>query len=383
VDVSPIANNALARLKEAADISRSGTPNIALSDQVVTQLKNISDLKGNITFTQAHKLRSDLNAQLRDVKNEFGANSPLVAVLSQNINAIEQAMDLSASKLNPKLKEAYRETSNFYRESTTELFPESLAKLNNKTVERVGDTIFATGNVTEIDQLYKSLERAQTINPKLNVGEIKSSLQKNYLSGLIGTEGQETAVASLLSLDKKLQDKKFKRTFDAAIPDEEIRNNIKTLINATKLSQTKPQNTFSLALASAQSRESQKILLAAAAGATGTALYTGQYGLAGTAASAGTILLTPLALAKFATSKSGVRGLLKAEQTYSQALKATGEEQTKLALKTFGLMNEAYKTAGVTEEDLGIAKPEQPNQPNQALTPDELKELEMLEQRLR
>jgi hypothetical protein len=380
VDVSPIANDALARLKEAADISRSGTPNIALSDQVVTQLKNISDLKGNITFTQAHKLRSDLNAQLRDVKNEFGSNSPLVAVLSQNINAIEQAMDLSASKLNPKLKEAYRETSNFYRESTTELFPESLAKLNNKTVERVGDTIFATGNVTEIEQLYKSLERAQTINPKLNVGEIKSSLQKNYLSGLIGTEGQETAVASLLSLDKKLQDKKFKRTFDAAIPDEEIRNNIKTLINATKLSQTKPQNTFSLALASAQSRESQKILLAAAAGATGTALYTGQYGLAGTAASAGTILLTPLALAKFATSKSGVRQLLKAEQTYSQALKATGEEKTKLALKTLGFMNEAYKTAGITEEDLGIAKPEQANQ---AMTPDELKELEMLEQRLR
>jgi len=303
----------------------------------------------------------------------------LVAVLSQNINAIEQAMDLSASKLNPRLKEAYRETSNFYRESTTELFPESLAKLNNKTVERVGDTIFATGNVTEIEQLYKSLERAQTINPKLNVGEIKSSLQKNYLSGLIGTEGQETAVSSLLSLDKKLQDKKFKRTFDAAIPDEEIRNNIKILVNAARLSQTKPQNTFSLALASAQADSAQKLLL----GAAGYASATGELGLAGTVASAGGILLTPLVLAKFATSKSGVRGLLKAEQTYSQALKATGEEQTKLALKTFGLMNEAYKTAGVTEEDLGIAKPEQPNQPNQALTPDELNELEMLEQRLR
>ena len=86
-------------------------------------------------------MRSDLNAQLRDVKNEFGANSPLVAVLSQNINAIEQAMDLSASKLNPRLKEAYRETSNFYRESTTELFPESLAKLNNKTVTKINKII--------------------------------------------------------------------------------------------------------------------------------------------------------------------------------------------------------------------------------------------------
>lgn len=378
VDVSPIANNALARLKEAAEISKSGTPNIALGDQVVTQLRNIADLKGNITFTQAHKLRSDLNAQLRDVQNEFGANSPLVAVLTQNIQAIEQAMDLSASKLNPKLKEAYRETSNFYRESVTELFPESLAKLNNKTVERVGDTIFATGNVTEIQQMYKSLERAQTINPKLNVDEIKSSLQKNYLSGLIGAEGQETAVASLLSLSKNLQNKKFRRTFETAIPDEKIRSNIETLVNAARLSQAKPQNTFSLAIASATSQKVQGFLMAAMAGAAGT----GGIGLVQAALSAGGVLLTPLALAKFATSKNGVRQLLKAEQTYSQALKATGEEKTKLALKTLGFMNEAYKTAGITEEDLGIAEPEQANQANQAMTPDELKELEMLEQRL-
>jgi hypothetical protein len=205
---------------------------------------------------------------------------------------------------------------------------------------------------------------------------------------LIGTEGQETAVASLLSLDKKLQDKKFKRTFDAAIPDEEIRNNIKTLVNAARLSQAKPQNTFSLALASAQADSAQKVLLGITAGAS----VAGGIGLAGTVLSAGGILFTPLALAKFATSKNGVRDLLKAEQTYSQALKATGEEKTKLALKTVGFMNEAYKTAGITEEDLGIAKPEQPNQPNQpnqgnqpnqAITPDELKELEMLEQRLR
>jgi hypothetical protein len=376
VDVSPIANDALTTLKEAADISKSGTPNIGLSDQVVTQLKNISDLKGNITFTQAHKLRSDLNSQLRDVQNEFGANSPVVAVLSKNIKAINQAMDLSASKLNPKLKEAYKETSDFYRESITELFPESLAKLNNKTVERVGDTIFATGNVTEIEQMYKSLERAQTINPKLNVGEIKASLQKNYLSGLIGTEGQETAVASLLSLNKNLQDKKFRRTFEAAIPDEQIRANIQTLVNAAKLSQTKPQNTFSLALASAQSQKTQGFLMAAMAGAAGT----GGIGLTEAALSAGGVLLTPLALAKFATSKSGVRELLKAEQTYSQALKATGEERTKLSLKTLGLMNEAYKTANITEEDLGIAKPKQANQ---AMTPDEVKELEMLEEKLR
>ena len=166
-----------------------------------------------------------------------------------------------------------------------------------------------------------------------------------------------------------------------SIPDEKIRSNIETLVNAARLSQAKPQNTFSLAIASATSQKVQGFLMAAMAGAAGT----GGIGLVQAALSAGGVLLTPLALAKFATSKNGVKQLLKAEQTYSQALKATGEEKTKLALKTLGFMNEAYKTAGITEEDLGIAEPEQANQANQAnqaMTPDELKELEMLEQRL-
>lgn len=140
VNVGSIANQAKARLKEAADISVSGSPKIALSDNVVSKLREISDLKENITFSQAHQFRSDLNAQLRAVKAEFGANDPVVAVLTQNIKSISDAMDSAASKLNPRLKKAYDETSAFYRESITELFPETLAKLNNKTAERVGLT---------------------------------------------------------------------------------------------------------------------------------------------------------------------------------------------------------------------------------------------------
>jgi hypothetical protein len=374
VNVGSIANQAKARLKEAADISVSGSPNVALSNSVVAKLKEISDLKENITFSQAHQFRSDLNAQLRAVKAEFGANDPVVAVLTQNIKAIGDSMDSAASKLNPRLKKAYDETSAFYRESITELFPETLAKLNNKTAERVGESIFAKGNVTEINDFYKSLERAKTINPNLDVNSVKSNLQRGYISGLIGAEGGDTAISSLLTLEKNLKDKKFLRTFDTAVDNKEIKDNLLLLVNAAKLSQQKPNNTFSLAISSAQANAAQGLLLLA----TGYASGSGELGVLGAAATAGGVLLTPRVLAKFATSKEGIKKLIAAEQSFGKVRSAAGNEAKRLAIKTVGLMNEAYRTAGVTEEDFmdsnasSLAKP---------MTPEEQQELELLEQK--
>jgi len=373
VNGGSIANQAKARLKEASEISVSGSPNISLSNDVVAKLREISDLKDNITFSQAHQFRSDLNAQLRAVKSEFGANDPLVAVLTQNIKAIGSEMDSAASKLNPQLKKAYDETSTFYRESITELFPQTLAKLNNKTAERVGESIFAKGNVTEITDFYKSLERAKTINPALDVVSVKSNLQRGYISGLIGAEGGETAISSLLALEKNLKDKKFLRTFDTAVDNKEIKDNLILLVNAAKLSQQKPNNTFSLAISSAQANSAQALLLLA----TGYAGGSTDLGVLGAAATAGGVLLTPRALAKFATSKSGIKKLLAAEQSYGKVASATGSEAKRLAIKTVGLMNEAYRTAGVTEEDFIDSSATKSNQP---MTLEEQKELEMLEQ---
>jgi len=373
VNVGSIANQAKARLKEAADISVSGSPNVALSNNVVAKLKEISDLKENITFSQAHQFRSDLNAQLRAVKAEFGANDPVVAVLTQNIKAISDSMDSAASKLNPRLKKAYDETSAFYRESITELFPETLAKLNNKTAERVGESIFAKGNVTEINDFYKSLERAKTINPNLDVNSVKSNLQRGYISGLIGAEGGDTAVSSLLALEKNLKDKKFLRTFDTAVDNKEIKDNLLLLVNAAKLSQQKPNNTLSLAITAAQANAAQGVLLLA----TGYASGSGELGVLGAAATAGGVLLTPRVLAKFATSKEGIKKLIAAEQSFGKAKSATGSEGKRLAIKTVGLMNEAYRTAGVTEEDFMDSNAA----PSKPMTSDEQQELEMLEQK--
>ena len=49
-----------------------------------------------------------------------------------------------------------------------------------------------------------------------------------------------------MSLKKNLKDKKFIRTFDTAVDNKEIKDNLLLLVNAAKLSQQKPSNAFSL-----------------------------------------------------------------------------------------------------------------------------------------
>ena len=164
------------------------------------------------------------------------------------------------------------------------------------------------------------------------------------------------------------------RTFNTAVDNEKIKDNLLLLVNAAKLSQQKPNNTFSLAISSAQANAAQGLLLLA----TGYASGSGELGVLGAAATAGGVLLTPRVLAKFATSKEGIKKLIAAEQSFGKVTSATGSEGKRLAIKTVGLMNEAYKTAGVTEEDFMDSNASALNKP---MTSEEQKELELLEQR--
>jgi len=79
-----------------------------------------------------------------------------------------------------------------------------------------------------------------------------------------------------------------------------------------------------------------------------------------------------------ATSKEGIKKLIAAEQSFGRTTAAKGDEAKRLAIKTVGLMNEAYKTAGVNKEDFMDSSTTKSDKP---MTPEDQKELEMLEQR--
>jgi hypothetical protein len=377
VNSSALSSKAQQQLDNAAKISKTGDPSTSLGNEVTSQLKAISDLKDEITFADAHEFRSNLNKQLREAKSEFGANSPKVATLTQAVISIEKAMDDAATKLNPALKKAYDENSVFYRSSITELFPTTLAKLNNKTAERVGETIFQSGNVSEIKDFYTSLDRAKKLNPDLDVNLVKTSVQKGYLSSILGEEGTDVSVTSLINLQKKLQtDKKFNRTFNEAVSPE-VRSNVEVLANAAKLSQTKPQNTFSLAINSAQANQiSGAVQAILAAGGAGYA-YS-ELGTAGAVLAGGGLLMAPRVLAKMATNRDSIRDILKAESAYGKIANLPQASQKPLMLKTIGLLNQAYDRVGITPEDFTAPKPANVGV---GLSPEEKQELDELESR--
>lgn len=387
VSTRGIAESARNQLSRAEAISKTGDPNLSLGSEVVTELKRLSEIKDNISFAEAHDFRSKLGARLRAIRDEFGPNSPQVALLSKTMKDIDSAMDSAASSLNPALKAQYDETSKFYREGINELFPKTLAKLNRTTAERLGETVFKSGNVSEVLDFYKSLDRAKKLNPELDTAAVRESIQRGYLSSLIGEEGADVSVGSLLNLGKKLQeDKKFKRTFDAAL-DPSVRNNVELLANAARIAQTKPQNTFSLAINTQQADAVRGVVqgLLAAGGAAGaySALPSSELGTVGAVLGGAGVLLTPKALAKFATNKEAINSLLSAEKSFRTISTLPAEQQRQALIKTISLMNAAYDRAGVVPQDLApSAQPTtqqiEPTTPSQ-LSPEEEKELRSLE----
>lgn len=384
VNTRGIADSAKSQLARAEAISKTNDPSLSLGSDVVSELRRLSDIKDNISFAEAHDFRSKLGARLRAIRDEFGPNSPQVALLSKTMNDIDTAMDSAASSLNPALKAQYDETSKFYRDGITELFPQTLAKLNRTTAERLGETVFKSGNVSEVLDFYKSLDRAKKLNPDLDTSFVRQNIQRGYLASLIGEEGADVSVGSLLSLGKKLQeDKKFKRTFDVAL-DPDVRKNIELMSNAARISQSKPQNTFSLAINNQQAEAVRGLVqgLLAAGGAAGA--YS-ELGTVGAVLGGAGVLLTPKALAKFATNRQAVNALLDAEKSFRVVNTLPAEQQRQAVIRTISLMNSAYDKAGVVPDDLVPVSPGVPDQEaptaQTRLTAEEEKELRELESR--
>jgi len=386
VNTRGIAESARNQLSRAEAISKTGDPSLGLGPEVVAELRRLGDIKDNISFAEAHDFRSKLGARLRAIRDEFGPNSPQVALLSKTISDIQVAMDNAASSLSPALKAQYDETSKFYQKGITELFPKTLAKINKIEAEKLGETIFRSGNVSAVNDFYKSLDRAKKLNPNLDTTAVREAIQRGYLSSLIGEEATDVSVNSLLNIGKKLQeDKKFKRTFEAAF-DPATRKNIELLSNAARLSQARPQNKFSLATNAREAEAIGALAQGFLAGVGGAGAYmaagggagaSNELGVVGGVLAAGGVLLTPKALAKFATNRKAVNDLLAAERSFGAIGNLPAEQRRQAMIRTAALMNSAYEQAGVTQEDLGIVQPQGPS----TLTPEEEAELRQLESR--
>jgi hypothetical protein len=365
VDFNPIKSKAFETLKRAEKLTETGNPAAVYGDDVARVLKDISNLSSDVSFAQAHQLRSILNSRLRDLKVEVGKNSPVVAELSKAVKSIDDAMDTSAKQMDPELLARYRSTQQFYKESLDKLFPETVLKILVKEPERIGEAIYKAGNQSEIRAIKDALAQAKTIDPALDSKAIQQSLNRGYVESFLGEQGAENTLKEFVNINDKLRkDAKFRRTFEEALSPE-AQNSIRALSKSAELSAKTPGSGLSLFIAGKQADAASSV---AAVLGTGTALY--QDPLLGAAVGAG-VLLTPKILAKIATNPKAANQLVGLEKEISKT-GMTGAAAAKLA--------KIYNDARVTTSDFGAPEAATQDQPPQGLTPEQMDELRNLTQ---
>jgi hypothetical protein len=360
--MNPIKSKAFEALRQAEKLTETKNASSILGEDVARELRNLSGVVSDISFADAHQFRSILNARLRALKSEVGADTPVTRELSMAVKAIDDQMDKAAKELNPTLLQEYRATSQKYRQSITELYPDVLQNIIQKTPERIGEAIFKSGNVSEIQDVYKALARAKNLNPLLDTTKLKKDFQRGFVESFLSEEGVEITSQSLANLSKKLKDPKFKRTFSEAL-DPQQQNSIKLLIEAGKVTTEKPGAALSLLVAGQQA---QAVSLLAGLGtyaAGADALVAGMVGAG--------VLFTPRVLAKMSTDPKSVRKILKLDQE----VKKQGLSGGKVAQ-----LVEIFREAGVTSEDYQKAVVEyetkKQQQQESGLSADELEELQ-------
>lgn len=338
VDFTPVKKYADSVI---ADASR--TKGVTLSAKENQLINDIKVQNNSLDFGAAHDLLSSIKTRLRDARNGAEPDSREIARLSQLEQQITKAMDTSASKLNPELLAKYNETSTLYRESLNDLYSGTVQRLLKKDAEKVGDDIYAKGNVTAFQEVQQAVARAKKLDPELNVQDTINGVRRGYLESVLKDFDSIGALKKTLDTDKK-----FSRTFDTVLTGDQ-KTRVKALTNAAYYGSKQADNALPLFM---PAQQAQAVALTAGAGVYAfnpdVQSAVKDHPLSSLALIGG-VTLGPRALAKAITNPDAVNALLGLN-------KPIGALKPAQVLKIF---NELSK-AGITEDDLNKPSNAQP-----------------------
>lgn len=190
--------------------------NVGKSDAGGRLIDQLASVPNTMTFSDAQTLRSSLLATVRDLERT-GTETKALGFAKKAVSLTDEAMNASAQGLPDDLVAQYRNINKFYRTGKEAFNDEIIRGLVTTQPERVGETLFRTGNVSEIDQIKKSLDFAAKMDKAVDAKDVYSRLQAGYLNGLLtaraatNVEGETTA----MNLMKTLADAKTRRQFVA------------------------------------------------------------------------------------------------------------------------------------------------------------------------
>ena len=167
--------------------------------QIVSSVSKISD--DGLSFAAAQELRSGLLSNIRGLEGKLGEGKTKT-LMGDLVSAVDDAIEAGANKTgNTEFIESWQSANKFWKEGKESLDMNILSSLMKKEPEKIGETIFAVGNVTKIKDARKALVRAvqysqgkgakgltkeQAQQTKIVFSDTWKRMQGGYLTGLIG-----------------------------------------------------------------------------------------------------------------------------------------------------------------------------------------------------
>ena len=224
VDAEPIKQIASSIKSRLASIN-----NVGKTEAGGKLIDSLEGLPPKLSFSTAHELRSSLLQTIRDLKSS-GTEGRAIMNATIAVKRLEAEMETSAKAAGPELYKQYRGASEFYKSGKAAFDNDVIVKLMETQPERVGESLFASGNVSEVIKAKQALVEAQRFaaqNPssikKIDAENIFNRMQAGYLRGMFGAKGTTNPQGETVGLNilKELSTSKTDRTFNVLFSPEQ------------------------------------------------------------------------------------------------------------------------------------------------------------------
>lgn len=213
---------------------RSAYPTAATAE-AVSRLRN---LPSDLNFYEAHKRLSEAKKRLYNANKSTTKDSDLVEVLGAEVDMYAKVMKEASETLSPALRKEYEEVTNFYsksRDVVTASFLDKAVKVLDPS--QIGAMLTKDGLEVPVSQIRNLKKLASELKSKLPKGSTVKGLDDDPLSGIrkgyleqmfkLGGEGGQSSAAKF---QKKLQEPKFKATFDALFEGTPVVKNMERIL---------------------------------------------------------------------------------------------------------------------------------------------------------
>jgi hypothetical protein len=325
------------------ELNNSVTKRIAQTEEGKRVIDDLSSLKDNprLSFSDAHKLRSDILALKRSVPLDAVNRDQAIRLIDKADGLVTEAMDSAVTQFGtPTAKRHLGLLNKEWKQNKETFNNEFIAKIfgNKTTPSKIGDWIFASDAPPErIQAVYKALDKAQGTSIQIarrektaskglgfstpvevvNADAIKRRLQGQYFRSRLT---MDTDLVGNSDLFKILDNRSARDTFEAAIPDKEHQDVVLDLLKAVRISGGDTLTTGGRTIAGIQM--TRAALAVGGAAVIGTGALAGgsaapegsgaEGGLGGAVLTLGTIVIGTRQLSKIFTNPKLVRKLVSA-----------------------------------------------------------------------